>query len=432
MLDAEESGQLTAAISKLADGLGEMFAASLVGIGLCRSGGLVKLVGMSNQLQFDRTSELAKRLEAVMAEALLTTAEQRFDDQVGRKTEALRALQTMLDVESIYGAPMKNGQGDVIGAFVVARDRSMTSEDRSSLDLTERLLGHEVDLMRRSRRGPVSRGIQKLRKLSKSRKQVLATCCVLLLLVLFAFPVPHRLACKCEIQPITRRFVAAPYEGRLELALVEPGDLVKEGQTLARMDAREIRLELASIEADLVRAVKQRDTSMAIRDTAAAQMAQYEMERLNLKLQLLQDRMDNLEIKSPTDGVVISGDPKKLQGSRLTIGQTLVEVGPLGQMLLEVAVPDEDIAYADVGQTVEFRLESLPYSKFEGVLTQIHPRSEQQDSENVFMVDVRIDTPSELLRPGMRGRAKIDAKSRSLFWVLFHRAWEQVLFKMGW
>jgi multidrug resistance efflux pump len=248
---------------------------------------------------------------------------------------------------------------------------------------------------------------------------------------LFVIPVPHRLKSKCEVQPVTRRFVAAPYEGRLEAALVEPGDWVTEGQALARMDAREIRLELASVEADLVRAIKQRDTAMASRETASAQMSHLEMERLELKVQMLKDRMDNLEIKSPTDGVVISGDPKKLEGSRLTMGQTLVEVGPLGEMVLEVGIPDESISYAKIGQKVWFRLESLPRSSFHGVLTRIHPRSEERESDNVFIGEVRIESDNELLRPGMRGRAKISANRRSLFWVLFHRAWEQVLFHLG-
>ena len=38
---------------------------------------------------------------------------------------------------------------------------------------------------------------------------------------------------------------AAPYDGALEKSLVKPGDLVSEGQVLARMDEREISLELS-------------------------------------------------------------------------------------------------------------------------------------------------------------------------------------------
>ena len=166
--------------------------------------------------------------------------------------------------------------------------------------------------------------------------------------------------------------------------------------------------------------------------TAAAQMTQYEMERLRLELQLLQERMDHLEIKSPTQGIVISGHCQELEGSRLSLGQALMEVGPLGkEMNLEVAIRDEDIAYVEVGQRVQFRLDSLPYTELSGAVTRIHPHAEQQHADNVFLADVQIDMNEQRLRPGMRGQAKIVAPSRSLFWLVFHRAWESVLFRLG-
>lgn len=428
IVEAESAGSLTATANRLADGLREAFDASLVAIGVCRAGGVVRLTGVSNQLQFDRTSDMAKCLEAVMSEAILSPAD---DEKNARITDSLRELKDSLQVRQIFRAPLTNSDGKTIGAYVFAMQRD-EPPSATTVKTTERLLGHELDLIRRARRRPWQRLSRRFHTLTRQRKQMLLGLVALSCLGLFVFPVPHRVASKCEIQPITRRFIAAPYDGRLQAVFVKPGDWVEAKQVLARMDAREIRLESASVEADLVRAVKQRDTAMASRDTAAAQMAEFEMERLKLKLQMLQDRMDNLEIKSPTDGVVISGDPQKLEGSRLSMGQTLVEVGPLGQMVLEVAIPDEDVAYTKVGQRVDFRLESLPYSKFSGVVKRIHPKSEQRESENVFVADVQIDRSDESLRPGMRGRAKVHAEPKSLFWVLFHRSWEFALFRLGW
>ncbi len=250
-------------------------------------------------------------------------------------------------------------------------------------------------------------------------------------LAVFAVPLPYRLNCPCEVQPVTRRYVVAPYEGRLESALVEPGDEVLAGQILARMDAAEIRMEMAGLQADLQRATKQRDSSLASRETAAAQIATLEMERLQLRIDLLQDRIDHLDIRSPTDGVVISGDPRKLQGARLTIGQTLVEVGPLEGMVLEVEISDKDIAHSRVGAPVRVRLESLAFQSLRGKLTRIRPRSEQRDGQNVFVGHVDLLREQELLRPGMRGRAKIAAPRRPLFWILFHRTWEHLLLRFG-
>ena len=74
---------------------------------------------------------------------------------------------------------------------------------------------------------------------------------------------PLKVGCPCRVQPKHRRFVSVPYEGRLEEALTEAGEVVKQGQLLARMDPREIEWELAGLTADLRRADKDRDTALA-------------------------------------------------------------------------------------------------------------------------------------------------------------------------
>ncbi len=251
-------------------------------------------------------------------------------------------------------------------------------------------------------------------------------------LALFAIPMPYRVRCRCEVQPVSRRFVAAPYEGRLQEVRVGPGDFVHAGDVLAVMDGREVRLEMSALDAELQRVTKQRDRALANRETAAAQIALLEMQRLQTSMQLYKERLDNLEIRSPTDGVIISGDPEKLKGARLTIGQTLVEVGPLGEMVLELAIPDDQIARVQKGTQVRFRLESMPQTLFHAVTTRIHPRSELREAKNVFVGDAKIAEHVDGLRPGMRGRAKIDAGRRALFWILFHRFVDHMLFQWGW
>ena len=438
ILTAEVPGQFTASINRLADGMRQATDSSLVALGLCRAGGVVRLAGLSHELDYDRGAEFSKCLEEVMSEALIGDEDQnrKISLHEYRQTDSVQQLMSRMGSCQVRRAPLRDATGNIIGAYVLtAKSFSRGADER--LQVAEGLVGTQLDLVRRGRRRPWQFGAQWFgaqwyRELHLKQKQLVWGFAILAACVLFLWPWPHRLSSKCEIQPTIRRFVASPYEGRLETVLVEPGDWVDEGQVLARMDAREIRLQRASVEADLGRAVKQRDTALASRDTAAAQMALYEMERLRLNLQLLQDRMDHLEIKSPTQGVVISGNLQEFEGSRLSLGQSLMEVGSLGkEMNLEVAIRDEDVAYAEVGQRVQFRLESLPYTEFSGIVTRIHPRAEQRGADNVFLAEVQINVNVQRLRPGMRGQAKIYASSRSLFWLVFHRAWESVLFRLG-
>jgi len=177
---------------------------------------------------------------------------------------------------------------------------------------------------------------------------------------------------------------------------------------------------------------RQHDVSMANRETATAQIAELETKRLQLKIRLLENRAENLEIKSPVDGVVVHGDATRSEGSRLTIGQPLMEVGPLEQVKAELSIDDEDIEYVRVGQPVTVRLDSHPRMTFEGRLRSIPPRAEERDSENVFVGEVYLNNEQAILRPGMRGYAKVRSRKRPFAWILFHKAWYQILFRLGW
>ena len=58
-------------------------------------------------------------------------------------------------------------------------------------------------------------------------------------------------------------------------------------------------------------------------------------------------------------------------------------------------------------------------------------RVRNRAGHNVFVGEVTISSDAQLLRPGMQGRAKLLVAHRPLFWILFHRAWEHVLLRIG-
>ena len=98
-----------------------------------------------------------------------------------------------------------------------------------------------------------------------------------------AIPLPYRVACDCELQPVLRRFVAAPYAGILERTFAENGDIVSKDQLLAQMDGRNLRIELSGLQAELAGAKKKRDLALAQGDIANSQIARSEMERFQLQ-----------------------------------------------------------------------------------------------------------------------------------------------------
>lgn len=406
-------------------------------VGLRRRGkGRCRLAAISGVSQFDKRSHAAQALESALDETVLrddvTTWPPENDDQ-RHACLAHKALCWLEGSKSAISAPLRDGSGTAIGAVLLLTESTDTSNrSRRLLCAAERPLATALDVSQRLDGQPLTRGCRAFGRAARSRKGVIAALFVGLLLAAMAIPLPHKIRCDCQIEPVTRRFVAAPYEGTLESALVKPGYLVKQGEVVARMDGREIRLKRASVVADRSRAEKERDAAQAAHKYSEAQIARLEMERLDLELELLDHRAANLEIKSPVSGIVASGDLERAQGAPLTIGQTLFEVAPLDKIIVEVAVPEDAISLTHPGQNIAVRLDAYPDETWQAVVVKIHPRSEIRDEANVFIAEVELDNADGRLRPGMKGRAKIETTRRPLGWILFHKPWEYATKKLSW
>jgi multidrug efflux pump subunit AcrA (membrane-fusion protein) len=145
----------------------------------------------------------------------------------------------------------------------------------------------------------------------------------------------------------------------------------------------------------------------------------------------LEHRITNLAIRSPVAGYVIGGDLKRTEGAPLTVGQVLYEIAPLDQMIVEVAIADDDIALVEVGQPVSIRFDAYAGDEFAGRLLRIHPRSETRDSRNVFIGEVMLDEAAGALRPGMKGKARIAIGGKSLAGGLCQRGWHTIAMLLG-
>ncbi len=305
-----------------------------------------------------------------------------------------------------------------------------TALQRQFLQALNPPLSATLRLLSLARRTRWERGARAFRSWIASRRGVLAVIIAACLLFLLGVPFPYKIDCQCQLEPVLRRFVAAPFDGQLLEALVEPGDVVQVGQSLAELDGREIRWELTATCADLHRVEKERAGSLSTHDVGKAQIAQHEAERLRIKIELLEHRLQELDVRSPLEGVVVDGDLERAQGMPVDQGQVLFEIAPLDRMIVEVAIPESEIAYVREGMPVRIALDAFPQRRWTASLQRVHPRSELREKENVFIAQVPLED-AQGLRPGMRGSASIAAGSHPLGWNLFHRAWASLLIWLG-
>lgn len=250
--------------------------------------------------------------------------------------------------------------------------------------------------------------------------------------LLGAIPWQHCVSCDVTCEPATRRFVVAPFEGKLLRSLVGPGDPVEVDQVLAILDGGDLRSQIASLQAKIDQAVQRHSAALATGDGSQSQLQRLEIQHLRSEIELLQSRQRNLEIRSPIAGIVVSGDLQRAEGIPLQVGESLFEIAPLDRLIAEIAIPESDVCNVQTGMATSIRLDAIAGSQHHATLTQIHPRSEIRDQDSVFVAEAFIENQDLALRPGMHGTARIHAGYRSIAWLLCHRPYNALRGLIGW
>jgi len=430
------SGDLGLACYTLVDELQRFLDCRQVVLGLTRDGKTCRVVSVSGTSVVDRRSDRVCSFEAALDETVVRGQLTLWPPNDAGNRHSIMAHKNLADsvAAAVVSSPIRDDSGDLLGAWLFLGDETplQDAETIRFIEAAAPLVGSSLAMLKRAERSALQKSISKVAESFGRWSGRMALVAIGLIVALMFVPFPYKVKCDCELQPVVRRYVAAPFDATLEKSYVEPGDLVCEGQPLAQIDGREIRWEIAGLAADRTRAAKERDGHLATHDFGAAEVAKHEVERLDIRAELLEHRGDHLELRSPIDGIVITGDLKKAEGVPLTVGQTLFEVAPLDSMIVEIAIPEEDIRHVSTEQLLEVVLDAFPNQRFNSNLVRIHPRSEVKETEHAFIGEVCLDNPDERLRPGMQGTATITTTRHALGWNLFHKPWEKMMYWLGW
>ncbi|MEX2141896.1 MAG: efflux RND transporter periplasmic adaptor subunit [Pirellulales bacterium] len=421
-----DATSLEAAGVSLVNRLKVFLGADGVALGVVRRGRRrCRLAAIAGATEVNRGSELSVAVEHALGEATLADAE----DAASSGSAASPALQAMLPGATIESCRLATARGTLSGALIVWGSAKSFHRKRAQtfLRFSSEPLAGTLRLVELAQAGIVRRA---LRRVFGWQWWICWTAVAVIGLVVMS-QLPYRIRCDCAAEPLKRRFIAAPFAGIFEESLVRPGDLVVENQVLGRMDGHELRLELAAVTADQQQTRKSHDVNLAAGKVAAAQIDKLELERLEQQRTLLDHRIANIEIRSPVAGYVISGDLDRSEGAPLTIGKVLYEIAPLDQMIVEVAIDDDEVACVHEGQQVSIRFDAHSGETFVGQLTRIHPRSETRDARNVFIGEVTLEHTDVALRPGMKGAARISLASESLLTGLLSRLWHALTAMVG-
>lgn len=432
----EKESTIKAAAEETANLLAGRIGCDSVAVGTMHQGRM-RMHAISGVTKIDHSSTSSQNYLQSLIESVTRKEPGLFPATTADNNHLLQAhkqLAACTHSESVFSQPLANEDGDMTGALVMTGQGSLlrSSQVQRFCATAAPSISNAFDAVGKMHVGPFRRTMISVRERVSPLKRYLIVGGLLCSTLLLLIPITYRVRCNCVVEPLTRRFAVAPFAGQILFGHKEAGDFVSAGDVLAEMDGRAIRWELSGVTAERQQSLRTREIELSERNIPKTILAELEYDRLVSEEAVLQHRRDHLQIKSPIDGVVLSGSLERSEAASVETGMVLFEIGPLKPMRIEIAVPDDEIAQVKNDFPVKVWIDGQEDLPIEGVVKKIHPRSETRDADNVFIAEIEFANEDGRLRPGMQGSARIDCETRSLGWSLFHKPMNYVRSRLTW
>jgi HlyD family secretion protein len=164
--------------------------------------------------------------------------------------------------------------------------------------------------------------------------------------------------------------------------------------------------------------------------TEEVDVAEAELRKVEAEIDFLKKQMDNLIVRSPIEGRVLTPRFHERLHARLNPGDTVCEIGNGETVRVDIFVPESDADIVRVGHPVAVKVKSYPLESFDGRVSHIAPAVEDVEGQRVIRVETVLENDKGLLRPRMSGFAEIDTGKRPIAVRVFRRAvrWLRVRF----
>jgi len=223
--------------------------------------------------------------------------------------------------------------------------------------------------------------------------------------------------------------VSAKIQGRLSELRVEEGSVVREGETLARLESIDYEAAVARsraavqrAEADLAEYRRQarlaeqlaEERVVSRDDKEAAQsrvrIAEAQLAQAQADLSFTDAQLQNTVISAPFSGVVVkkmaevgeSVAPIPPGVNISTSSGAIVALADLATLEVEADVAEANVAKVKNGQPAEVTVEAIPDRRYEAVLRQVIPTADR--TKATVMVKVTILDKDEDLKPEMSAK----------------------------
>jgi putative peptide zinc metalloprotease protein len=303
----------------------------------------------------------------------------------------------------------------------------------------------------------------RVEKVKKPRLYASLAAVALIVAGVFLVPLPYRVYCPLEVQPLDATSVYVDVPGKLDEVFVRRGQRISAGTPIARLENLQLELMVATLEgqereylaeAESLRFIGLHDEKAILRESEI----QENLKAVREQLAKQREELERLKLVATVDGAVLpppevppppadsdelptwSGTPLEPEnlGCTLDEGTLFCQIGDPTRMQAVLAIDQSDIEFVRAGQAVEIVLDSRPEDFLKGEIvdtantklkkasktlsnksggelaTKTNEQGEEEPLTATFQARVPLSDPEALLFINTRGRAKIYAGHQTL------------------
>jgi RND family efflux transporter MFP subunit len=234
--------------------------------------------------------------------------------------------------------------------------------------------------------------------------------------------------------------------GKIARILVNEGDRVGKGQVLAELDVQAITLQLKQAEAGMAvaqasfnnaqtnlqrmeRLIKEKAVSDQQYEQVrlAYDSAKAQLEQAQAAVNLAQHSLDVSILKAPFGGVIASKNAEvgdvinpMMGGFSPGSGGGVLTLVDFSRVKIKVDISGTDIPRIQKGQAAILRVPTVPGREFNGTVQVVNLAADPQTKK--FGIEVVVDNPDQILRPGTFGEIVIEVHSHESALVIPQKA----------
>lgn len=239
--------------------------------------------------------------------------------------------------------------------------------------------------------------------LGGGRAWALLVAILLLIGLPFVLPWTFRSAGPFRVEPATRAWIRPEVGGVLDRLPVRDGDTVRAGAVLAGLWNPELEHQFLARQGEVERLRLVRARAEADGDLSEAARAASVLEKREEELAVLSDRREQLRIRAPFDGIVLTYRLRERLGESVDPGELLLELASLEGRRARVRLPLKEAGEVAPGQPVHLKLSARPRVKLRSRVATVAAAAEEGWLELVVPLSNGAWQPA----PGMKGTAKV-------------------------